>query len=90
MGDAGMLYGTLIFEEAIELVDRLLTEQDASLLADVMEHVVDKSDRAHAVLMLLTMRARGIDMPTTGAAIANTTPSAADLILPPGVEVHRG
>jgi hypothetical protein len=75
------LYSAVVFEEARDLVGKLLAEPDPDVLADLIEHAVDKSDRAHAVIFMLVASARDWPM-ESGVEIANKAPTAGKLILP--------
>lgn len=72
-------------DDASEIVERLLSTTDPDLLADLMEHAVDKSDRAHAVIYLLVCRVRGWTPAGSGVEMVAEAPHPSALILPPGV-----
>lgn len=59
------------YDDARELLGKLLAEQDPDLLADLMEHAVDKSDRAHALIYLMVSRLRGWDSPEDGVRMVS-------------------
>jgi len=82
--DPGELLAAATIDDAAELVNRLLTEPDPEILADLLEHVVDQSDRAHAVLALLVLTARGAPVSETGVELVNQAGQVVgQLILPP-------
>lgn len=57
------LLAAATFDDARELVDRMLEELDADILANLLEHAVDKTDRAHAVVFELVTRLRFAEQP---------------------------
>lgn len=80
--DPSRLYGALIFDEARELVGKMLDPAtDPDTIADLIEHAVDKSDRAHAVIFYLLVRVQGGELPPA-VEVANVEPGPGSLILP--------
>lgn len=78
---ARQLYNAAVIDDARELARRLLDPSVAGDdLADLMEHAVDKTDRAHAVIFYLICAARGID-PGSGVEVANTPERGALIIM---------
>lgn len=57
----GTLRAAATIDDGREIVDRLLTCDDGDLLADLMEHAVDKTERAHAVIFELLRHVRWPD-----------------------------
>lgn len=57
----GNLRSAATIDDGREIVEKLLTCDDGDLLADLMEHAVDKSERAHAVIFELLRRIRWPD-----------------------------
>lgn len=79
--DPSRLYGALIFDEARELAEKMLDpETDPDEVADLIEHAVDKSDRAHAVIFYLLVRAKGRELPPA-VELANVEPGPESLII---------
>lgn len=72
--DPTTLLAAATFDDAQELVARLLVETDGDALADLLEHAVDNSDRAHACLFLLLLHARGAPTEATGVEIVQVDP----------------
>ncbi len=82
--DDSLLYGAVMFDEAKELVAKLLTEKDGEILADILDHVVNSSDLSHAVLFLLLAHARA-DMASaidaSALELASARPTFESLII---------
>lgn len=79
------IYNGLIFTEAVEQVNALLTTEDTDEISDRIEEISKNRDLSIASMMLLVLKARGVDIERlNGIELANTKPTAADLILPPG------
>lgn len=58
-------------DDAREIVDRLLSESDPDVIGGLMEHAVDKTDRAHAVVFELVRRIRWPEKGETGVQMAS-------------------
>jgi hypothetical protein len=83
-----MIYNTLVFTDAIEHVEKILETPDIDEACDRIERISQTPDLAMACFMLFYMKSKGIDTShLTGAELANTQPSIANLILPPGVKL---
>lgn len=84
------LYSDLLFTEALDLIDRLITATDPDVIGQISEEVAKDKDLAHVVIALLVVKAKGADLSTkTGVELANTKPTFADLIIPPHLERFR-
>jgi hypothetical protein len=87
-GAMSTFYNDLVFTEALEQVEAIMTTQSSDEIANRLENIVSYPDLAHVCLMLLIMRAKGVDTANmNGVELANTKPTIADLILPPGVTI---
>jgi len=76
------LLNELIFTEAVEQVQAILTSQSSDEISDRLEAIVKIEDLALACLMLLAMKAKGIDISdANGIEMANAQPTIADLII---------
>lgn len=78
------LMNAATFEDASEIARKLLDPDiSGDELADLMEHAVDKTERAHAVIFYLALYGRGID-PGSGVDVATVEPTynVRDLMLP--------
>lgn len=83
-----MIYNTLIFSEALEHVEKILETPDVDEACDRIEKISVSPDLAMACFMLFYMKAKGVDTSQlTGAELANSQPSIANLILPSGVKL---
>lgn len=83
-----MIYNTIIFSEALEQVEKILETPDIEEACDRIEKISATPDLAMACFMLFYMKAKNVDTShLTGAELANTQPSIANLILPPGVKL---
>lgn len=79
-------YNELIFTEAIEQVEALVASENVDEIGSRIEQIAGIPDLAQSCLMLLLMKAKGVDTTTkTGVELANAQPTVMDLILPPGV-----
>lgn len=79
------MYNELVFTEAVEQVERILETQSSDEIADRIERICPHPDLSMAVIMLLVFKAKGVAVDATGIELANSRPTFADLILPPGV-----
>lgn len=80
------VYHDLIFTEAIEQVEALVASSNATEIGERIDKIAASSDLSQACLMLLVVKAKGIDTSgKTGVELANLKPTIAELILPPGV-----
>jgi hypothetical protein len=78
----------LIFTEAMEQVEALVASNSSDEIGTRIEQIVKSEDLAMVCLMLLTMKAKGVDTLThTGVELANLKPTILDLILPAGVVI---
>lgn len=81
-----MVYNALMFTEAIEQLNKILEITDSDEVCDRIERLAQHPDLAMPSMMLLYFKVKGIDISTmNGVELANTRPTIADLILPPGV-----
>lgn len=84
------IYHDLVFTEAIEQIEALVASVDAEDISNRLEKIAVNQDLAHACLMLLTMKAKGINTSDkTGVELANPKLTVRDLILPPGVDYEN-
>lgn len=82
-----MIYNALIFSEALDLVEKIVSSHDVDEVCDRFEKIVGNQDLSLACFMLLYMKLKNVDTSQfTGVELANTPPSIRDLILPPGVK----
>jgi hypothetical protein len=83
------VYNDWVFTEAIDQVESLVVANNPEEIASRLEAIAGNQDLSHACLMLLVMKAKGIDTSTkTGIELANAKPGILDLILPPGVKLE--
>lgn len=81
---ARSLLTAIEFDRAAEVLEIFKTSDDPDILADAMEDAAQGGELTHAVIFRLVMEIRGGNQ-MTGMELANQSPHAGSLILPPGV-----
>lgn len=76
------LHSAATLDDGAEVASRLLVSDDADEVADLMEHAVDKSERAHAVIYALLAKCRGWETTSGVEMVADATGPASRLIVP--------
>lgn len=80
------VYNDVMFTEAIDQVEALIASTSADEIGERIEQIAHVEDLAQICLMLLIMKAKGIDTSgASGISLANPAYSVRDLILPPGL-----
>lgn len=81
------IYNELVFTEALAQVGALTSSTDADEISTRIEQIVCQEDLAMVCLMVLVMKARGVDTDSmNGIELANCQPTIMDLILPAGFD----
>lgn len=81
------LFNDLVFTEALEYVEKILGCDNPDQIADMLELIAPNKNLSLACMMLLVLKVKGTDVSKlNGVELANTRPTFANLILPPGVK----
>lgn len=81
------IYNAVAFTESLAQVDALLTTANSDEIADRIERIAHYPDLAMATLMILVLKARGLDTSQmNGVELSYALPTVADLVFPPGFE----
>lgn len=77
------LYNDVMFTEALEQVEALVSSDNANEISTRIEKIVAIPDLSMICMMILTLKARGVDTSSmTGIELANVQPSFSDLVIP--------
>lgn len=80
-------FNELIFTEALEYVDKILESKNPDHVSDMLELIAPNKNLALSCMFLFVLKIQGVDISKlNGVELANTRPTFANLILPPGVK----
>lgn len=84
------IYNDVMFTEAFEQVEALIASDNSDEIGTRIEQIAKQENLAMICLMLLTMKAKGVDTDSkTPLELSNPVMTIHDLILPEGFEHVR-